>query len=392
MTAIVGSTPERIQKLVDEINQQVKECAARIIADAPGKEQPFIKGLYDRAYHYLTDGGKRCHAQTVMLAYRAVGGREHSAILQVASGFQFYHHYTMVHDDVYDDDKNRRNRPTDHEVFRRHFVNEGNAHDQQKAQKIVDNPLFSGNAERKAAVAALVYGKIIHAFAFESLLAAPFEKEKLYAVMRMFNWHEFYDNAGQMRDVLLEGETVVDPEDCLQTAYFKSGREYHACATAGAILGGATASQLEALQEWAACFGTAYQLQDDLEDLEPDSEKGRGRGVGADIITRKPTYLLMMALRQAKAKDKEILTGWLNHNGTDNADMNRVMESVRNSGAVETCRAKVAAYLEQGANALRNAEPRLDKEVVDQFDELTRYIFSRTYWKRALPETLSVVG
>lgn len=391
MHKTLSNIPDEINALAETMNMEVKRAAERMIAESPGRDNPFIKSIYDRIYNYLTDGGKRAHAQAVLLAYQAVGGKNIDAILPVAAGFQLYHHYAMVHDDVYDDDKQRRNRPTDHEVFRQWFAQQGNAHDRHHFEKPARNPLFTGNAERKAAVSALVYGKIVHAFGFEAILSAPFEKEQLYTVIKLLNWHDVYDNVGQMRDVLLEGETVTDVEECLKTAYLKTGREFQACTTAGALLAGASQSQIDALNEWASCFGMAYQLQDDLEDIEPDSEKGLGRGVGADIVARKPTFLAITALQLAQGETKEELTRWLNYVGTQEVDVPAVMKAIIDSGAVDACRAKVAELLEQGCAALNNALPALDPEAVAKIELCTAYFLSRGYWKRAMPSAVAAL-
>jgi geranylgeranyl diphosphate synthase, type I len=385
MVATVENTPEEIRQLVDSINEALKHSAESMIAGAPGRDHPFIKFTYDRIYNYLSDGGKRAHAQAVLLSYQAVGGCDVEAALLVAVGFQLYHHYAMVHDDVYDDDKNRRNRPTDHEVFRQWFMKQGITHDHQHFGKADKNPLFVGNAERKAAVAGLVYGKIIHAFSFEAILAAPFNKQLLYSVIKLLNWHDVYDNIGQMKDLLSEAVVISDPQECLQIAYLKTGKEYQACTTAGAMLAGASQSQINALNEWASCFGMAYQLQDDLEDIEPDSEKGLGRGVGSDIIARKSTFMAVTALQQARGSAKRLLNDWLNYVGDAEVDIEAVAAAIRGTGAIEICRDKVTELLERGEQALREAEPHLDERVIRRMNLMTNYFLSGNYWKRPMP-------
>ena len=203
--------PTALVELAEKIDETIKDLLDRMISRSPERDHPLVGRLYQRIYRYLQNGGKRMHGLSVVLAYHAVGGKPRDTILPVSAGIQLYHHHTLVHDDLYDDDQERRGESTLHEAFRLWFMDHGNVHDRQRGTGILRHSVFAGIAERKGAIAGVVYGKVVHAFAFDAILSASFSKEQLYDVIQTINWHDIFDNVGQMRDVLQEGDPIAEP-------------------------------------------------------------------------------------------------------------------------------------------------------------------------------------
>jgi geranylgeranyl diphosphate synthase type I len=273
-----------IDSLVEAVNNEISALLDTNLRQAPARENPGVRRVYDGIYEYLLNSGKRMHAISVILAFRAVGGQQIRQILPVAAGFQLYHYHTLIHDDIYDEDDLRRGLPTFHRAFADWYGSGG-----ASGQGSTKCRLFLGKEGRAGAVAAFAQGKIVHALALRAIFSARFSAEALNAVVQEVNRHDLTDNAGQLLDVLHEGRLLPEKSECLEIARVKTGRLFAVGVECAARLAAGTESQVKALSGWIEKVATAYQLQDDLSDLDTFSEKGRGRCVGTDLRHIKPT-------------------------------------------------------------------------------------------------------
>jgi geranylgeranyl diphosphate synthase type I len=373
---------DRIEELAGRVDAAIRAILDRSLESAPGREHPVVRLIHGSIYDYLENGGKRMHGTSVLLAFAAAGGSPIDAILPVAAGFQLYHHHTLVHDDIYDQDSRRRGSPTIHRAFADWFER---ANGGPRGHAPPGIGIFTSCSGRLGTVAGFIQGKIVHALAFESIAQAPFPASERLAALRALNSHDLGDNASEVIDVVDEGSQVPEPDACLEIARLKTGRLFRVGAETAGRLAGASPGQMSALSDWAGAVSTAYQLQDDLEDLETDSEKGAGRGIGTDLRTCKPTYLLSIALERANAADHRTLCDWI-ASPTDRADdLERIIAAVRATGAVDACREKVAALVAEGRSVLYSTEPPLDPEALALMARFGEYFVSKRYWKRSLP-------
>jgi geranylgeranyl diphosphate synthase type I len=375
--------PPEIEALCTEVNLAIAAFLDAAAPRVPQLEHPAFGRLYRSIYAYLRNGGRRMHAVAMLLAYRATGGDPPSAILPVAVGFQLYHHHTMVHDDIYDEDAARRGSATVHEAFSQWFSCAAPPNSPDAGS------IFRSPARRRGAIAGWMQGKVVHALAFEAIASAPFPREELFEVTRALNWHDVYDNAGQLADVFHEHSPDLSPERSLGIAELKTGRLFSVCVDAATRLSNATVSQAHALGTWIQNLGVAYQLQDDLEDLEAESEKGRGRGVGTDLRSCKPTLLLALALQEAEPADRALLLDWVQGSGPT-LDVGQFRHVVERTGGLDACRAVVARKVAESSAALRRAEAALPGESIEQMEAFGRYFVSPAYWRRPLPPPLDL--
>lgn len=347
--------------------------------DGPEHDDALMHRVYRWMRHYLDIGGKRIHGLTVVLAHQAclgAGDEPSDDIMRVAAGLQLYHHHTLVHDDIYDEDLARRGWPTSHLAFASLFSADTGEADRPA-------PLFVRDDLRRGAVAAFAYGKICRALAGDILLRSGFPAEARIEAAATLDRHDLYDNAAQLKDVGFEGAAMPSAEACLANVWLKTGRLYEVCAGIGAQLAGASPARRAALETWAGQSGIAYQLTDDLEDLNADSEKGQGRGVGTDLLHRKGTYLYALALTLATGADRALLSTWQSGAETD-ATAEDVAGILYRCGAVAACRAEVDRCVERAAVALDGVQPAFETGMVKDMLEFSRYGTSPSYWRRRI--------
>lgn len=367
--------------VLDQFRHRIDEHIARVISelkrDGPEHNHPLIGRVYRWMNHYLDSGGKRMHGIAVILAYQACGGIDEEAVLPVAAALQLYHHHTLVHDDIYDEDLARRGWPTSHQAFAEWFRKTASGIDTS------DHRVFTSDALRRGTITAFAYGKICRALPSHMILNTAFPSDARLDVARKLDWHDLFDNAAQLKDVYHEGGAMPDPQTCLENAWLKTGRLFEICAYAGSRLAGANVSQQRALETWASQSALAYQLQDDLEDLVLDSEKGKGRGIATDLLHCKPTYLYAMAKILAVDGDRESLVRWQSGEkaGLSVSDIIALLER---SGAIAACRAEVTRCVNHAENALETAKPALKAEIRNRLREFAIYFVSPDYWQRSL--------
>lgn len=245
----------------------------------PETQGPAVDVIKAMAYS-LFAGGKRLRPILCIAGAEAVGGNDR-LVLPVACALELIHTYSLIHDDlpVMDNDDLRRGKPTSHKVFGEAVA------------------LLAGD------------GLLTEAFHLMSApeLAEAFDPLSLLRVIRLVAAAAGYDGmvGGQVVDVRMEGKQV-EPSTLEFIHTHKTGALIAASVASGAILGGGKEEEVEAITRYGRHMGLAFQVADDILDVEGDREK-LGKGVGGDARKKKITYPSVMGLERAKEIQKDLL-------------------------------------------------------------------------------------
>jgi farnesyl diphosphate synthase len=232
--------------------------------------------LGDAMRYAVLDGGKRLRPLLVLAASEAVGlTAQHAftypAALRAACAVELIHAYSLVHDDMpcMDNDILRRGKPTVHVKF--------------------------GQAR------ALLAGDALQALAFELLTpldncVAPATQARLCALLARAAG-EAGMAGGQAIDLASVGVQLTEAQ-LRHMHRLKTGALLQASVVMGAACGTCTAAQLEALNDYGAAIGLAFQVVDDILDVTADSAT-LGKTAGKDADSDKPTYVSLMGLERA---------------------------------------------------------------------------------------------
>lgn len=234
-----------------------------------------------RAMRYaVLGGGKRLRPLLVYAAGHAVNGRD-DALDAPACAVELIHAYSLVHDDLpsMDDDDLRRGRPTCHIVF--------------------------GEAM------AILAGDALQALAFE-LLSRPRANDPLDAATRLRMLHALGHACGstgmaggQALDLSAVGATL-DLGALQRMHAYKTGALIRVAVTLGALAAGCTDSdQLQALEHYGRAVGMAFQVRDDILDVEGTTE-AIGKTAGKDAASDKPTFPSLLGLDTSRAHLQEL--------------------------------------------------------------------------------------
>lgn len=252
----------------------VEQALARYMLAEEGVLANHIKAMR----YSLFAGGKRIRPILALAAAEALHATT-EPLLPVACALECIHTYSLVHDDLpaMDDDDLRRGKPTCHVVF--------------------------GEAE------AILAGDGLLSFAFE-LLSHPDAQRGMSpeAQLRMINIIAKAVGpvgmvGGQSLDLAAEGQTI--PFEHLRLIHgYKTGALITASVQAGAIFGKGDETQFAALSRYGAQIGLAFQIIDDLLDVEGTTED-LGKTAGADAQRNKATYPAFFGVAKTKIMAKE---------------------------------------------------------------------------------------
>lgn len=219
-------------------------------------------------------GGKRVRPILLLAACQAVGG-DIGRALPAACAMEMIHTYSLIHDDLpaMDDDDFRRGNPTSHKVFGEAIAILAGDALLTEAFKLASDPRFAGGCDPCALLA------VIHEIA---ACAGS------YGMV-----------GGQVIDMESEGSQDIDLATVQYIHTHKTGALIKASVVAGALLGGASGKQLAAITRYGEAAGLAFQIADDVLDIEGTTEE-IGKDAGSDQARGKATYPAVMGLAAAK--------------------------------------------------------------------------------------------
>jgi len=239
-------------------------------------EDEYPQSLHKAMRYSLFAGGKRVRPILVLAACEAVGGRVEDAI-NTACAFECIHTYSLIHDDLpaLDNDDLRRGRPTCHKVY-------GEA-----------TAILAGDALLTVAFELIARTELADRGV---LLDAAFELARAAGSTGMIG--------GQMVDIESEGKEVTFP--VLEYIHIhKTGELILASVRSGALIGRAGADELAALSTYGKAIGLAFQIADDILDVEGVSAE-MGKPTGGDSAKGKVTYPALLGLDPARERAREL--------------------------------------------------------------------------------------
>jgi len=235
--------------------------------------------LFEAMRYSLMAGGKRLRPILALAACEAVGGTLEAATA-LACAIEMIHTYSLVHDDLpcMDDDDLRRGRPTNHKVFGEAIATLAGDGLLTDAFKVLARSARSPQSS-------------------QALLETVAELAEAAGSAGMVG--------GQVIDLLGEGHALeLDQLEYLHSK--KTGALFVAAVCGGARLGGAAPAQLESLREYAQTLGLAFQVIDDLLDVESSTET-MGKRTNKDEARGKATYPSLIGVDRSRQLAHELV-------------------------------------------------------------------------------------
>tara|TARA_B110000444_G_C18851442_1_gene605984 strand:+ start:7613 stop:9343 length:1731 start_codon:yes stop_codon:yes gene_type:complete len=294
--------------------------------------------------HLVEGGGKRLRATLPWLVAKAVGD-SHSGLLDVGAAIEIIHNFTLVHDDIMDDDDIRRGRPAVHVAY--------------------DLPT------------AINAGDAMLAIAFEAMAVAEgIEPELLPFLVKRIGRMVRKCSEGQQLDIEFEDRGFVTEDEYITMIHGKTAAMFLTCAEVGSHLAGADTETIECMHDWGLAVGLCFQLMDDLIDVLSDSDT-LGKPSGSDVAQGKRTLMVIHALEQPPSKSKDDLMAVLGKG--DDVSAEQVMlahKALEDLGSIDYARSKAESYHRKAHDCLDRLP---NSPAMRALRELTDYQLKRIY-------------
>ena len=283
--------------------------------------------------HHLAGGGKRVRAALVLVSAAAAGGPEEAGI-PGAVAIELVHNFSLLHDDIIDEDRDRRHRPT---VW---------------AQFGIGSAIIAGDA--------------LAALAIQVLLDDPTpERVRATATLATATQEMI---AGQADDMAFETRASVTVEECLRMATGKTGALLSCASSLGAVLVGAPDPTIDALADFGRNVGIAFQAIDDVLGIwgEPSQT---GKPAGNDLVQHKKTLPVVTALARSDGRRPELEA--LLARTLAEQDVAEVARLIEESGARDEATDIADSHLDAALASLDRADllpgPRAQLEAIAHF-------------------------
>jgi farnesyl diphosphate synthase len=270
-----------IEPALNEARAFMEDALNEVLPEPVGPQARVIEAM-----RYATlGGGKRVRAFLVLQSGRLFGV-DRRALSRVAAAAECVHAYSLVHDDLpaMDNDDLRRGKPTTHKKF-----------DEATA-------ILAGDA------------LLTHAFALLASVethADPYVRAELVArLAQAAGWNGMV--GGQMIDIATQGDDVSDIGHITRLQRLKTGALFSFACESGAIMGKASAQMHRALTNYAQDLGLAFQITDDLLDVEGDATL-MGKATRKDERAGKATFVTVLGPERARAQADLLATQAAQH-------------------------------------------------------------------------------
>ncbi len=277
--------------------------------------------LGDMGSGLIESGGKRIRPELLMISYIAGGGKDISETVEVAAAFELIHTASLIHDDITDDPTLRRRRPAPH---RRYGLSR-----------------------------ALIAGDFIFAKSFQLLAGVNEEISTIIADAALATAE------GEHVELMLSFDATVTREQHEDIMMKKTAALFTAAAMAGATMGGMDEEHKAALESFSINLGLAFQITDDVLDLEPSAAL-TGKPSGMDLREGRMNTVILAALEMLKGGERDKVVRVFMASSPSTQDVEAILVLIRGTGA--------------GGVAINRAQKHVDTAMaaLESFDEPVR--------------------
>jgi geranylgeranyl diphosphate synthase type I len=289
--------------------------------------------LYEAAKHLCLAGGKMVRPMMCMMACEAVGGIRLDAV-RSAAAIEMTHTFTLVHDDIMDNDLMRRGTPSVHAKY--------------------------------GIPTAILAGDLLFSKAYEIC-----DAETVHILAKATC--EICE--GQEMDMSFEDRMDVSEAEYLEMIKKKTAVLLQAAMESGATIGKGSAKQIKALGRFGLNLGMAFQIQDDI--LGMTANEGKlGKKVGNDIIEGKKNIIIIKGMQMLKGKERDEFIKILSAKNKTNKEVENAITLLKNCGAIDYCRKKAENYVTQTMDSLSEIT---NKKAKQNLMDIANYIVKRDY-------------
>ncbi len=324
---------ENMSALLDEIKKR-SEIIDRAIEKYLPIDEP--EELYKASRHLIKAGGKRLRPVTVLISTEAIEGNT-DIVIPAAIAIETIHNFTLIHDDIMDNDTYRRGVPTVHTKW--------------------DVPT------------AILAGDTLFAEAFRILCKSSASPDKVVSAVNMLSDVCVKICEGQQMDMEFEKRTDVSEEEYMEMIRKKTAVLYAASSSIGPVLNGVDDKTVRAMWNYGEKVGMGFQIYDDVLDLIGNRDK-LGKDWGSDLVQGKKTLVAIHALN--RGVNLEVF----GRGKASEDEIERDVQRLRDSGSIDYALKIARSLVDEGISSLDVLDDNPGKKLLI---ELAEFLITREY-------------
>ena len=307
------------------------EIINRAIKTIELKNNP--KKLYEPIKYILNLKSKRVRPILTLMSYSLFNKNIEEAV-KPAIAIEFFHNFTLIHDDIMDSAEIRR------------------------GEKTIHNKWNSNTG--------ILSGDLLMIFAYKML--ESISENNISLILKKFNSISIKVCEGQQFDMDYERQESVNEADYLEMIKLKTAVLLGFSLEMGGIIGGCDKNISNQLYKIGENMGVGFQLKDDY--LDVFGNKNFGKKIGGDILNNKNTYLIIKLKEKANKADLEEINFWLKNKNEPDKKISEITRLMIKYKIDKIADDKIKSYFEDGIKTLKNLrEDELNTEIlIDYFD------------------------
>jgi len=295
------------------------------------------KELYKAASHLIEYGGKRLRPYMVIKSCEILGGTIKQA-MPAAAAVEMIHNFTLVHDDIMDNDEMRHGVPTVHTKY--------------------------------GIPVGILAGDVLFSKAFETISAdLPNTPKKVNLSLVSYLAKACVDVCeGQILDIrMAESQKISSESQYIKMVEKKTAALFQVSCAMGAICANTKKKDVANLSSFGKNLGIAFQIVDDLIGIVGDSKITK-KPVGNDIREGKKSLPILLAINRAKTKDKETILNAFGNSSVSKEELELAVKTIRSMGIETIVRKKAMQYSNAARKSLSSYSTSSRKDLLSLLD------------------------
>ncbi|MGI0002686.1 MAG: polyprenyl synthetase family protein [Nitrosopumilaceae archaeon] len=287
--------------------------------------------LYSAASHLIVSGGKRLRPYMVMKSCEMLGGKTKNAI-NAASAIEMVHNFTLVHDDIMDNDEMRHGVTTVHKKF--------------------GMPI------------AILAGDVLFSKAYQIVSSTSRPSNSIIELVSRLAKSCVDVCEGQLLDIrMADSEKIPSQSQYIKMIEKKTAALFEVSCAMGAICADAKRKDVSNLSSFGKNLGIAFQITDDLIGVLGDPKITK-KPVGNDLREGKKSLPILLAINRAKGENNEIILKAFGNSFATQDDIEKALKIIRRLKIEKTVRRQAQLYARNAEKSLQSYSGSAKKDLL----------------------------
>ena len=294
---------------------------------------------------YCISGGRGLRSALVFLSCETVGGGWKKSV-PAATAIELMHKFTLIHDDIIDEDEERRGRSTVHRLY---------------GQKN-----------------AIILGDIMSTLSLNVLnkLDSHHTPKTIVSCYEVLSETLNKLCEGEIKDLILKVRDGVDENEYFDMVYEKTAYLIESACRVGSIVGSGTDEEMQVLSKFGRNFGMSFQIINDVNNLMMEKKYSKRRG--SDLRQGKLTLMVLKTHLSGSMDERDRLHAVLNKKNCSDKHLDEVIEMLIKNGSIDYAMKKAKGYADKARACIADIQDSESKELLLN---VVDHITTETYWK-----------